>query len=68
MPGLESPEAVSFESRRHGRFSQHSAIAFLGFSRRDAGGEIRGPSIAIEIRFRTAPGRNYGSIGVLNRR
>jgi hypothetical protein len=28
------PEAVWFESRRHGRLFQHGEVAFLGFRRR----------------------------------
>ncbi len=33
MPGL--PEAVSFESRCHGRLFEHSIVACLSFRRRD---------------------------------
>src|SRR3982074_630727 len=42
-PGL--PEAILFESRRHGGFSHHGVVALLGFSRRDVADRLQQPAI-----------------------
>jgi hypothetical protein len=39
------PEAVSFESRRHGRLFQHGVVACLGFRRRDVADGLQQPAI-----------------------
>jgi len=39
------PEAISFETRRHGRLFQHGVVAFLGFGRRDVADEFQQPAI-----------------------
>jgi hypothetical protein len=38
------PEAISFESRRHGRVFQHGVVALLGFGRRDVADGLQQPS------------------------
>src|ERR1700733_9926625 len=42
-PGL--PEAVSFESRRHGGLLRHGIVAFLGFGWRDVADGLQQPAI-----------------------
>jgi len=39
------PEAVSFESRRHGGLLRHGIVAFLGFGRRDVADGLQQPAI-----------------------
>ena len=42
-PGL--PEAISFESRRHGGLLRHGIVAFLGFGRRNVADGLEQPAI-----------------------
>src|SRR5258708_10446206 len=42
-PGL--PEAILFESRRHGGFCHPGVVAFLGFDRRDVADRLQQPAI-----------------------
>jgi hypothetical protein len=37
------PEAISFESRRHGELLQHGVVARLGFGRRDIADRLQKP-------------------------
>ena len=39
------PEAVSFESRCHGRFFEHGIVACLSFRRRDVADGLQQPAI-----------------------
>ena|SRR6516162_3905964 len=40
-----SPEAIWFESRRHGRLFQHGVVAFLSFGRRDVADGLQEPPV-----------------------
>ena len=61
MPGL--PEAVSFESRCHGRLFEHSIVACLSFRRRDdADGLQRRELDGLEGAPRTAPVNGLGFV------
>ena len=39
------PEAISFESRRHGWLLRHGVVALLGFGRRDVADRLHEPPV-----------------------